>query len=216
MEQNRLKCDCHISWIHTLRNETLNTEMRLALEDLTCIMESDGTTNLSLMTTEKPQDDQTYTVDVNSLQYDDEDVEYDDDIASTEYDNEAGKPPRRKIVDIPVEKLPCPEMQKATTEVPAAKNSMSWPEAASSNIVSDTVRRLSASGDSGEIWGTYEPTCDVIWRFLRILVHVHCQMSISYIRSPPGLLNKVFSSLNPDVDVLLHHDVTPNIVRVIV
>lgn len=108
--------------------------MRLALEDLTCIMESDGTTNLSLMTTEKPQDDQTYTVDVNSLQYDDEDVEYDDDIASTEYDNEAGKPPRRKIVDIPVEKLPCPEMQKATTEVPAAKNSMSWPEAASSNM----------------------------------------------------------------------------------
>lgn len=57
-----------------------------------------------------------YRADVNSLQFDDEDVDYDEEQENSEYDSGYGVLPRKHIFDIPIEKLPCPEKQKATTE----------------------------------------------------------------------------------------------------
>ena len=108
-------------------------ELKLSLEELTCITGDDVELEGSPIPseTEKPQDDESYKVDPNSLQFDDEEVEYEEDIASTEYDdNQSGRPPRQKILDIPIEKLPCPEMQKGTTETTVKSSSVAhWPEA---------------------------------------------------------------------------------------
>lgn len=34
---NQLTCDCRLSWIHVLRNETKSEPLRLALDDVTCV-----------------------------------------------------------------------------------------------------------------------------------------------------------------------------------
>lgn len=141
---NRLKCDCHISWIYSLRNETVNEDFKKSLEELTCLSsESKPEVSTISVSTEKPQEDQPYSADTDSAQYGDEEVDYEEDVSSLDYDDEEGGPPRQKIFDIPIENLPCPEMQKASTEI-AAKSSMSFlPEASSSNFNSAQRFRIS-------------------------------------------------------------------------
>lgn len=41
---NNLICDCKLAWIWGLRNETKNTKLRDALEELTCFLESNNAT----------------------------------------------------------------------------------------------------------------------------------------------------------------------------
>lgn len=42
--ENNLICDCKLAWIWGLRNETKNTKLRDALEELTCFLESNNAT----------------------------------------------------------------------------------------------------------------------------------------------------------------------------
>lgn len=42
--ENDLICDCKLAWIWGLRNETKNTKLRDALEELTCFLESNNAT----------------------------------------------------------------------------------------------------------------------------------------------------------------------------
>ncbi|CAL7939454.1 unnamed protein product [Xylocopa violacea] len=42
--RNRLICDCKLTWIWGLRNETKNTKLRESLEKLTCLLESNNVT----------------------------------------------------------------------------------------------------------------------------------------------------------------------------
>lgn len=139
---NQLKCDCRLSWIYELRNETENNELKLSFEQLTCITdEPEAGNNFIVQTTQKPSEEIEYDVNADSLQYDDQDLEYEDDVSS-EYENEPGKPPRKKIFDIPLEKLPCPEMQRATTEMAMKSTAAFWPEASSSQSNSGHLIRF--------------------------------------------------------------------------
>lgn len=72
----------------------------------------------NIVVTEKSFVNEEPDFDVNSVQYDDEDVDYDEDSENSDYDSKEGVPglPRKHIFDIPPDQLPCPEMQKATTE----------------------------------------------------------------------------------------------------
>ncbi|XP_066582824.1 connectin-like [Prorops nasuta] len=45
LDGNRLICDCKLAWIWGLRNETKNTKLRAALEELTCFLESNNATS---------------------------------------------------------------------------------------------------------------------------------------------------------------------------
>ncbi|XP_072753723.1 connectin [Anoplolepis gracilipes] len=44
LNENELICDCKLAWIWGLRNETKNTKLRDALEELTCFLESNNAT----------------------------------------------------------------------------------------------------------------------------------------------------------------------------
>lgn len=121
LEKNRLKCDCRLSWVYSLRNETHNSDIRNSLEELTCVTDDVDLSTINnannMVATEKSfvNEEPDYRVDVNSVQYDD-DVDYDEEQDNSEYDLALGALPRKHIFDIPIEKLPCPEKLKATTE----------------------------------------------------------------------------------------------------
>lgn len=79
------------------------------MDELTCITDEDLTGADDSFTNSEQKDDQFA---VNSVvQYEDEDVEYE------ELPEEDG-PPRLKVLDIPPEKLPCPESLAAPTDEP--------------------------------------------------------------------------------------------------
>jgi len=44
LTENDLTCDCKLTWIWGLRNETKNTKLRDALEELICFLESSNAT----------------------------------------------------------------------------------------------------------------------------------------------------------------------------
>lgn len=79
------------------------------MDELTCITDQDLIATEDSLTNSEQQDDQFA---VNSVvEYEDSEVEYED------LPEEDG-PPRIKVLDIPPEKLPCPESLEAPTEEP--------------------------------------------------------------------------------------------------
>lgn len=106
---NQFPCDCHLSWMYSLRNETPNKEVKGVLEELTCIVNEDLVTNDEPAVSSSEQQDDQFAA--NGVEYEEGDVEYE------ELPDEEG-PPRRRIFDIPIEMLPCPETLEAPTESP--------------------------------------------------------------------------------------------------
>ncbi|XP_049875593.1 connectin-like [Pectinophora gossypiella] len=90
---NKLVCDCRLSWIQTLRNETKSEPLRLALEDVTCIL-----------------------TDANEINNGKEvnDALADGNEAQSASDDDQAEPTAQPIVnqlvivDMPTEALPCP------------------------------------------------------------------------------------------------------------
>lgn len=123
---NKLICDCKLTWIWGLRNETKNTKLREALEELTCFLEekinSEDLENEALEITRNPEgylagdyragnieDDDAYLAD----EYEGEDG-YEDSSSNSDSQPKMqmieGKPMyRRNLLDLKMEELPCPE-----------------------------------------------------------------------------------------------------------
>ncbi|XP_067012002.2 connectin [Anabrus simplex] len=119
IEGNRFTCDCRLSWMYQLRNETPNEQVRNALEELTCILKEPLDYEAS------PTADTTTESTVRDFVRDepDEDLSYDDEDTLPEDDETATSLPdyRRHLFQIPPQMLPCPEELHAaqdTTEQP--------------------------------------------------------------------------------------------------
>lgn len=79
--------------------------------------------------TEKSAEDVHYGADV---QYDGEDVEYDES-AEADYEYDEVKLPRKHFFNIPIEKLPCPQMLQDVTEMADKSNLVHMIEGANSS-----------------------------------------------------------------------------------
>lgn len=116
---NKLNCDCRLSWIQVLRNETKSEPLRIALDSVTCVMSTDETVEstsnkvISGFNDPKPsKSEQLYDIEANAevLQQDANDEELYED--TNQYKFEPTLQPvvsnQLIIVNMPVETLPCP------------------------------------------------------------------------------------------------------------
>ncbi|XP_065206905.1 connectin-like isoform X2 [Planococcus citri] len=103
IEGNRLECDCNLSWIRTLANETANTQLRSKLQQLSCYMKGDYYTN----------DDSDQEINTNGLT--DSRLLREGALSSSRnLENMPENVDRMlKLFNIPAETLPCPEKRQA-------------------------------------------------------------------------------------------------------
>lgn len=116
---NKLSCDCRLSWIQVLRNETKSEPLRMALDGFTCVMSTsetvESTSNDVTSAFNDPipsKSEQLYEIETNAdvLQQDANDEELYED--TNQYKFEPTVQPvvanQLTIVNMPVESLPCP------------------------------------------------------------------------------------------------------------
>lgn len=104
---NKLTCDCRLSWLQKLRNETRSKRLKASILRLNCIMDTKLKSNLG---TVNQQTKTNLITQKKELDYEDEEEEKQyDEMQDQENNSEEGKVEyRRKLVDIPNEILPCP------------------------------------------------------------------------------------------------------------
>ncbi|XP_044729710.1 connectin [Chrysoperla carnea] len=142
IEQNKFICDCRLSWMHKLRNETKNSQVRNVLDEVTCRFNRVNNDDESI------QDKITITSSVmrnhntngirNSLNDhnidSDADLENMDDMEEDDYDDnfeqntkvatsfvissDHNKHASKHLLNIPPETLPCPQPIKFPTGAP--------------------------------------------------------------------------------------------------
>ncbi|XP_049700070.1 connectin [Helicoverpa armigera] len=115
---NKLTCDCRLSWIQILRNETKSEPLRMALDSVTCVIgtgeavESTSNDVNSQMIDAKPaKSEQLYEIEANGevLQQDaNEEEMYEDNQYKFEPTVQPVVANQLTIVNMPVETLPCP------------------------------------------------------------------------------------------------------------
>lgn len=102
---NPFSCDCRLSWVYLLRNETKDNTLKHALEKVSCINDP---------TVDRRVTDQDETEHTNENVLSDDTYDYyekgDDYIERTK----ASK--AKKLTDIPLETLPCPRELMQTIE----------------------------------------------------------------------------------------------------
>lgn len=115
---NRLSCDCRLSWIQSLRNETKSEPLRSALDDVTCTLnagnkvENAGENNQAYNDAKVSKTEQLFEIETNSevLQQDANDEEIYED--TNQYKFEPTVQPvvinQVPVVSLPIEALPCP------------------------------------------------------------------------------------------------------------
>ncbi|XP_022826792.1 connectin-like [Spodoptera litura] len=105
LEGNPLNCNCRLSWIYALRNETRDNTLRQALEKVSCV------TDLTVDRHLNDQEDNESAKD-NALPEDTYDY-YD---KTEEYSERKFTKKATKLIDIPLETLPCPKELMQTEE----------------------------------------------------------------------------------------------------
>ncbi|CAG9788318.1 unnamed protein product [Diatraea saccharalis] len=99
LDGNPLNCNCRLSWIYALRNETKDNTLKYALEKVSCIL--DPVPDRLSNSEEDIENDKVNVLSDDSYDYYDKNVEY---------ENEAKvKNTEKKLIDIPLETLPCPK-----------------------------------------------------------------------------------------------------------
>ncbi|CAH2090548.1 unnamed protein product [Euphydryas editha] len=115
LDGNRLICDCRLSWLHKLRNETRSKRVKASLDRLSCVMDNKLKNNLVNMKTQNTDTqlkiNSGYKKEIDRS--DDDEEEFEDDIYDDAMkDQDIGfdvskKDYRRKLMEIPVDMLPC-------------------------------------------------------------------------------------------------------------
>ncbi|CAG9583389.1 unnamed protein product [Danaus chrysippus] len=115
LDGNKFTCDCRLSWLYQLRNETRSKRVRASLVRLNCIMDTKLKANLGNIKVQKSET----SLRVNNGAYkiektDDDDDDFDEDHVYEDamQDQENGLDSlkieyRRKLMEIPVDMLPC-------------------------------------------------------------------------------------------------------------
>ncbi|KAG6458996.1 hypothetical protein O3G_MSEX011153 [Manduca sexta] len=142
---NKLTCDCRISWIQVLRNETKSDPLKLALDEVTCLPNSvnkiETVNALNAETIEEAKSEQLYEIETNSevLQQDgNEDYDY-----ISQYKYEPTVQPiinnQVAVVSLTPESMPCPGevVQKQEDSLMlSSKDESYWRSSASLNLLS--------------------------------------------------------------------------------
>lgn len=124
---NRLECDCNLSWLRTLANETANEQLRLKLQQLSCYMKGNYYIN----------DDVDQEINTNGLSDSRllRDSAIDD---SRSHENMPDNVDRMlKLFNIPTETLPCPEKRQANEILMEQMSKNENISAAATNLVLD-------------------------------------------------------------------------------
>lgn len=113
---NRLICDCRLSWLHKLRNETRSKRVKASLDRLSCVMDNKLKTNLVNMKAQSYDGElkinSGYKTEAEKSEdgeeeFDDDNV-YDDAMKDQDIGFDVSKKDyRRKLMEIPVDMLPC-------------------------------------------------------------------------------------------------------------
>ncbi|PZC84536.1 hypothetical protein B5X24_HaOG204566 [Helicoverpa armigera] len=110
LDGNRLTCDCRLSWLHKLRNETKSKRVKASLSRLNCIMDTKTNIGNSIKIEKPPKAIQgSYKKELDYEEEEFEEKHYDDTMQDQETDNDDTKIEyKRKLLEIPAEMLPCP------------------------------------------------------------------------------------------------------------
>lgn len=125
-------CDCRLSWIQVLRNETKSEPLRLALEDVSCIpIEStDSTVNDVIENRDSPKVE-LYEIGANS-------ESHEDDVSlKLEPTVQPVIASQVSVADMPLELMPCPSqsVQKGEDSLMLSSKDESFWQASSSNQI---------------------------------------------------------------------------------
>ncbi|GBP84321.1 Connectin [Eumeta japonica] len=120
LEDNALECDCHLAWMHQLRNEAKSTKIRTSLENFLCKTSSDLTLGSHFTyfdggagaSNRLTDDDKTAANEYNEDldEFGEEENYFVETKSTTRQENE------RSLLQIPVELLPCPQDTKTVTD----------------------------------------------------------------------------------------------------
>ncbi|XP_047997877.1 connectin-like [Leguminivora glycinivorella] len=133
---NQLTCDCRLSWIHVLRNETKSEPLMSALEDVTCVQP----TALPVPSQPSPANGQPqqFEIQTNDDVQDEEDI-YEDAIPP--YKLESTVPPTVEqvaVLNIPFETLACAQSsQNKDSLMLSSKDESYWRPSSSFKILSN-------------------------------------------------------------------------------
>lgn len=114
-------CDCRLSWLIELKNQTKNDELRLSLEEIECLLK-------------KPKDQfqKTSKIFHNAIERPPQDAE-----EETEYYDDEPDGKTCQLMKLKISTLPCPEEASDPTELPLSRESigfdMSWVKVVSSS-----------------------------------------------------------------------------------
>ncbi|KAG7301845.1 hypothetical protein JYU34_013236 [Plutella xylostella] len=149
LDGNQLTCDCRLSWIYKLRNETRSKRQRVSLDRLNCIM-AEPTNNIELSRPATNKIKQTNRVVIKPVvnknedkAYDDideefgEDRAYDEPMQDQETETEKVLEYRRKLLEIPSEQLPCPHrlIHSAESHSPPTQDEVKYFKTSSSGKI---------------------------------------------------------------------------------
>ncbi|XP_049875597.1 connectin-like [Pectinophora gossypiella] len=105
LDGNPLHCDCRLSWVYLLRNETRDNILRHALEKVSCVDDPPER--------RVEQDDEEGNDNILS---DDNYDYYDKSDDVSDYNDKNKKSKAKKLTDVPLESLPCPKELMQTVE----------------------------------------------------------------------------------------------------
>ncbi|XP_050666788.1 connectin-like [Leptidea sinapis] len=105
---NRLRCDCRLSWIQVLRNETMSEPLRQALDEVTCISLTEQTSESNINTATDSDKELNLETESEPVQQDANDDVTFGEVGSFKYEDEKSLANQIVLVDIPPETLPCP------------------------------------------------------------------------------------------------------------
>lgn len=144
---NKLICDCRISWVQTLRNETRSEPLRQALEDVTCYPNVptnptpiDNTNDVISQAIDEvpPKPDQIFEIKTKDVVSPNE--EYDEAQMKYEPTVQPATVNQLSVVDVPLESMPCPSelVQKGEDSLMlSSKDESYWHSSSSFQINSD-------------------------------------------------------------------------------
>lgn len=147
---NKLTCDCRLSWLHKLRNETKSKRVKASLSRLNCIM--DTKTNINTVKIEKSQKaiqsiQGSYKKDIDYEEEEFEEKHYDDAMQDQETENDDTTIKieyKRKLLEIPAEMLPCPNrlIYEASYSPPTQDEVKYYKTSSSEMLVATTMNLL--------------------------------------------------------------------------